>query len=379
MTPLRDERIEKLAKVLVRYSTDVQAGDLVRISGSTVCEPLVMAVYRETLLAGGHPLVRMTPSHQTETMLRFGTDEQIGFVSSLSLQEIETIDCDVMIWGSENTKSLTNVDPAKQLVLSKSKKSLYDIYDRREADDSLRWVGAEFPTHSSAQDAEQSLWEFERFVFQAGMLLTEDPVAAWRRLRQQQQQMCDFLQSVRELKFKTPDGTDLSMSVEGRNWINCHGRRNFPDGEVYTGPIEESTEGVVRFGFPAVYQGREVDGIRLEFRDGKVVDASATKGEAFLHEILELDAGARVLGEVGIGTNYSITRYSKNTLFDEKIGGTFHTALGASYPKSGGKNQSAIHWDLVCDLRDGGQILADGIPIGRNGQFLNGDWPQPID
>ena len=210
------------------------------------------------------------------------------------------------------------------------------------------------------------------------MIQLADPIAAWRELSSRQQRLVDYLNDKSEIRFITPTGTDLQLGIAGRTWINCDGHENFPDGEVFTGPIEDATQGTVCYSFPAVHGGREVDGIRLEFRDGKVTSATAEKGESFLHTMLDQDAGAKTLGEIAIGTNYAIDRYTKNTLFDEKIGGTFHGALGAAYPESGGLNQSCLHWDMVCDLRLGGQIIVDGEPISENGRFTNSSWPQPV-
>jgi len=222
-----------------------------------------------------------------------------------------------------------------------------------------------------------SLAQYEDFVFRAGKLDAEDPIAAWRTLSERQQRVVDYLNGKEEIRFVTPQGTDLRLGAAGRTWINCDGHENFPDGEVFTGPLEDATEGVVCFSFPAVHNGREVSDVRLEFKNGRVVDASASKGEEFLLAMLDQDEGARVLGEVAIGTNYSVTEYTKNTLFDEKIGGTFHAAVGSSYPETGGKNESGLHWEMVCDLRQGGRILVDGEQISENGRFANGDWPQP--
>lgn len=374
---MRDPRLDKLANVLVTYSVAVRPGDLVRISGAPLAEALVLALYREVLAAGGHPVVRMAPEECHEALLREGSDEQVGFLDPLAVYEVETIDCSIGIWANENTKALSSVDPSRQAALSKARRPILDTFLKRAAEEKLRWSGTQFPTQASAQDAEMSLAEYEDFVFRAGLLHLDDPAAAWREIHERQQRVCEFLNNAREIRFTTPGGTDLTLGIEGRRWINCSGHENFPDGEVFTGPIETATHGVVCYSFPAVHGGREVDGIRLEFKGGRVVDASAEKGEAFLIQMLDQDAGARVLGELAVGTNYSITRYTKNTLFDEKIGGTFHAALGAAYPESGGKNESALHWDMVCDLRSGGRIEVDGALISENGRFLDPEWPQP--
>jgi len=374
---MRDPRLDKLAQVLVNYSVAVKPGDLVAINGSPVTEPLVVAVFREVVRSGGHPMVRMIPQECSEIALREATDEQLTFTNPLALHEIENIDCRIGFWGSENTKALSNIDPLRQALAGKGGKPILDTFFRRAAEKKLRWTGTQFPTQASAQDAEMSLSEYEDFVFGAGLLDRPDPAAAWREISRRQQRAVDALNAGREIRFTTPQGTDLTLSVEGRTWINCDGHENFPDGEVFTGPVEDATRGVFCPSFPAVHGGREVDGIRLEFRDGRVVDASAQKGEEFLIKMLDQDAGARVLGELAIGTNYSITRYTKNTLFDEKIGGTFHCAVGAAYPETGGKNESALHWDLVCDLRNGGRVELDGKPISENGRFTDASWPQP--
>lgn len=376
---MRDPRLDKLAQVLVGYSVNVQPGNVVRISGTPVTEPLIVALFREVVRKGGLPLVRMAPEECQEILLREGSDEQLTYVSPIALQEVETIDCSIGMWGGQNTKALTNTDPSRQALAGKARKPLLETTFRRAAEGSLRWVGTEYPTQAAAQDAEMSLSEYEDFVFKAGLLDKPDPAAAWQEVHDRQQRVCDALNGAREVRFTTPQGTDLTLGVEGRTWINCDGHENFPDGEVFTGPIEDATRGVICFSFPAVYQGREVEGIRLEFREGRVVDVSARKGEAFLIQMIDQDPGGRILGELAIGTNYSIKRYMRNTLFDEKIGGTFHTALGAAYPETGGKNQSALHWDLVCDLREGGRIEVDGRLISENGRFLDTSWPQPED
>jgi aminopeptidase len=374
---MHDPRIEKLAAVLVRYSTDVRRGELVSLVGAPVAEPLIVALYREVLNAGAHPIVVMVPEACTELLLRHGSAEQVSFLSPLDLREVEAVDVSIHVLATQNTRALSGVDPGKQAQRSKARRTLLEAFMRRAAERSLRWVATQLPCQASAQEADMSLADYAQFVFAAGLLDRDDPAAAWRALSERQARLQEFLTHVKEIRFLTPQGTDLRVGVAGRSWINCDGHENFPDGEVFTGPIEDATEGMVCFDFPAVHGGREVQGVRLVFRGGRVVDASAAKGEEFLVRMLDQDAGARVLGEVALGCNYAITRHTRNTLFDEKIGGTFHLALGASYPESGGKNQSGLHWDMVCDLRRGGRIEADGQPISENGRFLDAQWPQP--
>jgi aminopeptidase len=378
---VRDPRIDKLAQVLVHYSVAVRRDDLVRVAGSTAALPLIRALYREVLLAGGHPLLRISDDECQDAFYELAGKRQLAFIGPLLKQEVEKIDCSIGIWANQNTKSMTRVDPRRQVIVSQARKPILKRFMERSAQKGrrrLRWTGTQFPCQSAAQDAEMSLAQYEDFVYTAGLLHLKDPPAEWRRISTAQQRVCDYLNKCREVRFTTPQGTDLRLGVAGRRWLNCDGHENFPDGEVYTGPVEDATEGVVCYSFPAVHGGREVHDIRLTFKAGKVVDASASKGKEFLLKMLDQDRGARVLGEIAIGTNYAIAGYTKNTLFDEKIGGTFHAALGAAYPGSGGKNISGLHWDMVCDLRRGGVIEADGKVISRNGRFARADWPQPV-
>lgn len=374
---MNDPRLAKLASVLVEYSVSVKDGDLVRIAGDMVAAPLITELYAAVVRAGGNPVVRPMSQDCDEEMLRLGNEQQLRFEDPFLMHEYETIDVAIGIWASKNTKALSGTDPKKQALRSEARKSAMRRFMQRAADGELRWVGTQFPCEASAQDGEMSLREYEDFVFRAGLLHLDDPPAAWRTISERQQRLVDHLNGKQDLRFVTPQGTDLRMSVKERLWINCDGKENFPDGEVFTTPLEDSTSGVVCYSFPAVHGGREAHDIRLEFRDGRVVDASASKGEEFLIAMLDQDDGARVLGEIAIGTNYSIQQYTKNTLFDEKIGGTFHAAVGACYPETGGVNQSGLHWDMVCDLRNGGEIFIDGDCISRNGRFIDESFPAP--
>jgi aminopeptidase len=377
---MHDPRYDKLGNVLVTYSVAVKRNDLVRVFGSTVSLPLVRAVYREVLRAGGHPVLRIADDACKDLFYEEARPHQLSFEDPLALHDIQTVNCTIGMWGDENTKSLSRVDPKKQAMASQARKRFMDTFLTRAArkgKDKLRWTGTQFPCQAAAQDAEMSLAQYEEFVFRAGLLHLKDPAAEWRGISERQKRVCDVLSRGREIRMRTPQGTDIRFGIKGRRWINCDGHENFPDGEVFTGPIEDATEGVVAYSFPAVHGGREVHDIRLKFKAGRVVEAAASKGEDFLIQMLDQDKGARVLGELAIGTNYSITQYSKNTLFDEKIGGTFHAALGAAYPESGGRNKSALHWDMVCDLRRGGTIELDGKVISRNGRFINAAWPRP--
>jgi aminopeptidase len=308
-------------------------------------------------------------------MLKHGSDEQLSFLNPVSMFEYERIDASIVIWAEENTKAMTNCDPNRMSRSQKARKPLLDLFLKRAAEGSLKWVGTQFPTAACAQDAEMSLEEYEDFVFGAGLLNLPDPVAGWKKMSERQQRLTDFLNGKKDYRVVAANGTDVRMSVADRRWINCDGHENFPDGEVFTGPVVDSVNGQINFSFPAVYNGRECDGVKLTFKNGKVIDASASKGQDFLIGMLDMDAGARSLGECAIGTNYGIKNYTKNTLFDEKIGGTVHFALGAGYPETGNTNESGLHWDMVADLRNGGYIEVDGEKINVDGKFTRDGWP----
>jgi aminopeptidase len=372
---MRDPRLEKLADVLVSYSVGVKPGQLVRINGPAVAQPLVVELYRKVLTAGGNPMVRMAPEELGEILYKHGSDEQLKYVNPIGLMEYEKIDCSIGIWAEENTKALSNCDPKRIGLAQAARKPLMDVFMKRAAAGELKWSGTQFPCQAAAQDAEMSLAEYEDFVFSAGLLDRPDPVAAWKQVSERQQRLVDFLNGKREYRVVAANGTDVKLSLADRTWINCDGHENFPDGEVFTGPVIDSVEGQINFSFPAVHHGRECDGVRLTFKNGKVVDASAAKGEDFLISMLDMDAGSRLLGENAIGTNYDITRYTRNTLFDEKIGGTVHFALGAGYPETGNTNQSGLHWDMVVDLRQGGYVEVDGERIVLDGKFTRPEWP----
>lgn len=375
---VRDPRHDKLASVLVNYSTRVKKGDLVTICASPVAWPMVEATFEAVLRAGGNPVWSPRSDRLAEILLEHGSEEQLRWYSPLEMHRVQTADVQIGFWTEENPKHLGKMDPARVAMLQGSKRGFMKTFMQRAAEGSLRWVGTIYPTHGNAQDAERSLRQFEDFVFKAGMLHLADPVGAWKAAGERQKRVCDYLQGKQEVRFRAPardghDGTDLRVDVSKAIWQNCCGLENFPDGEVFAGP--QGAEGHVNFTYPAVYEGREVEGVRLGFRGGRVVEASARKNEEFLVKMLDLDAGARTMGEIAIGTNYAITEFMKNTLFDEKMGGTFHMAVGAGYPESGNSNESGLHWDMVCDLRAGGTIEADGEVFYRDGAFVREGWP----
>ena len=373
---MRDSRLQKLADVLVNYSVGVKKGQVVRINGAPGSAPLIVELYEKVLLAGGHPLVRMVPDELNELFLKTATEEQLKFLHPISLYENQHIDCSIGIWGEQNTKALSNCDTKRIGMASVARKPLMETFMKRAADESLNWVGTQYPTHSAAQDAEMSLTEYEDFVFNAGLLNHPDPVVSWEQIGVAQQKLADFLNGKSDYRVTAANGTDIRMSVAGKKWLNSSGHHNFPDGEVFTGPVVESAEGQINYSFPAVHHGREVQDVKLTFKHGKVVDASASKGQDYLFSMLDMDAGARFIGECAIGTNYSIKNFTRNTLFDEKIGGTVHFAVGAGYPETGNTNQSGLHWDMVVDLRKGGCIEIDGHKILVDGKFTKEEWPK---
>ena len=368
---MKDPRYEKLAKVLVQYCLDVKKNDLVLIRGEVPAAPLITEVYRETLLAGGHPFTRVALPDGAPIFYASAKKHQLEFVSPIAECEIDHIDKLMAIRSSNNTKALSNVDPARQAAVARAGAPLRQRYQDRVAAGEIDWCVTQFPCNASAQDAEMSLEEYEDFVLRACLVHKKDPVAAWRGIHRKQAKLCRYLNGVKKLRI-VKEGTDISMSVAGRKWINSDGRHNMPSGEIFTGPVEDSVEGTIAFSFPACYGGREVHDVRLTFRKGKVVKATASKGLDFLRSMLDTDKGAKFVGEVAVGTNYSIEKFTKNTLFDEKIGGTIHMAVGSSYPDSGGLNKSGIHWDMVADMRGGGKIYADGKVIYKDGRFTIG-------
>ena len=366
---MADSRLDALARVLVDYSADVQSGQLVWINGGPAASPLLLALYRRVLERGAHPFLTSQPDEAEPVFYRHANAEQLTYISPIHKALIEEIDAQINVMAQTNTKALSNVDPSRQAMRAGAAQELQSRFMERAAKGELNWTLTLFPTAAYAQDAEMSLEEFADFVYGAGLLDQADPIDAWQVLSTRQQRLIDWLSDKADVHLTGPD-TDLKLSIQDRVWINADGRKNFPDGEIFTAPIEDSVEGHISYTFPAVYQGREVDGVRLRFAGGRVVDATAAKNEAFLHQMLDADEGARRVGEFAIGTNPGIQRFSKNILFDEKIGGTVHLALGKGYPDTGSQNDSAIHWDMICDLRQGGSITVDGATFARNGEIL---------
>lgn len=386
---MRDPRLDKLADVLIRHCASVRRGDLVTIVSEPAAMPAVEAMFEAVLRSGGHPSFHIRSDILNEIILRHGDDEQIMHVSPFEAHRLATCDVLLVLTYTINTRFLGKIDARRAVMAQAARREIISMSMRRDAEGKMRYVLSELPSQAAAQDAEMSLTDWEDFVFRAGFLHLPDPIEECRKMHTRQERVIEYLKDKKTLRFQAPacdgkggsrrhDGTDLSVDVSGMTWVNCSGGQNFPDGEVFTGP--RGVDGIVNFNYPAVYRGKEVQDVRLKFRAGRVVEASATKNEDYLIKLLDQDEGARVAGEIAIGTNYEIKEFANSAFFDEKIGGTFHVAVGAGFPETGNANSSALHWDMVCDLRPrgslpGGTIHADGELFHQNGRFLFDGWP----
>jgi aminopeptidase len=368
---MTDPRVAKLADLLVNYSLELKPGQLVRIDGGTVAAPLVRELYRSALRVGANPRTRVEVEGVDVIAVNESTEEQLTFVAEVERFDIEHVDAVITIWGDRNTRSLSQADPQRVSKRIASRRTLTNRLWERIDEGQAKWVGTRFPTDAHAQDAEMALAEYEDFVYGAcHVRVDEDPVAHWRAVSVDLGERARELNEFTELRIVGPD-TDLRINVAGREWLAADGKLNMPDGEIFTSPVETETEGDIRFSFPAIFQGRAVEDVRLRFEGGRVVHAEAGKGNEFLQSLLDMDEGARILGEASFGVNYEIDRFTRDILFDEKIGGTMHFALGSSFKKLGGRNESGLHWDMICDLRADGEVYADGELIWKAGQFLH--------
>lgn len=366
---MTDARVEKLADLIVRYSIEVQPGEKIVIRSMTPAEPLLSELYAQIAAAGGYPFLSLKFSDTNERFLEVASDEQLTHVSDVERFVVDTFDAVILVRGENNTKSLGNIQPRKLMLAQQAEGVLMQKVMQRAADGTMKWVSVLFPTNAYAQDARMSLRGYENLVYQACLPDMNDPIGYWRSVAAKQAKIIHWLEGRRQIHIVGKD-TDLRLSVENRRFMNSCCKHNIPDGEIYTAPVEQSANGYVSFSYPAIYNGHELDNVRLCFENGRVVQATAQRNEEFLLTALDTDMGARYLGEFAIGTNYGIDRFTGQILLDEKIGGSFHLALGNSYPQTGGVNKSAIHWDLICDLRAGGSITVDGEMLCQNGKFM---------
>jgi aminopeptidase len=364
-----NDNLRKMADVLVNYSTGIATDDEVAIIGSDLAAPLIQEVYREVLLAGGHPTVMCRPADLDYIFYQNASDAQIEHKPTLFSHIAEHFDAVIRIASGHNSRTLSGIDSSAIARRQRATEDVMAVFMDRAARDELSWVLAQFPTHACAQEADMALTEYREFYLQACKLDQEDPVQLWEEISEEQERITEQLNEVAEIRIVS-SGTDLKLSVADRTWINCCGHENYPDGEVFTGPVEDSARGHIRFSFPGIYSGNEIEDIRLTFEEGKVTEAHAEKGQQLLEDLLQTDEGARRLGELGIGTNRGISRFTKNMLFDEKMGGTVHLALGRGYPESGSTNESGIHWDILCDMKDGGRLFGDGRVLYEDGRFI---------
>ena len=363
-----DLRVTKLANVLVNYSLEIKPGQKFRITASPLASELTLAVYEEAIKAGAHVLIDQPLDEAQEIFYKLASDEQLDFVSPLEKMITDTFDATLYIGASSNSRLLSGVDPQRMARNNEAYTEIIKTYMERSAQGELHWCVTIYPNNANAQDADMSLRDYTEFVFGAGMLSEDDPAIFWKAVGKRQNNLVDWLKGHNSAILKGSN-IDLTLSIKERTFISADGKANFPDGEIFTGPVENSANGWVRFKYPAIFMGQEITDIELWFEDGKVVKEKASKNQELLTSNLNTDIGARYLGEWGIGTNYGITKFTKNMLFDEKIGGTIHFAVGASFPETGGKNESALHWDMLCDMAesevtiDGDLFYKDGKPV----------------
>ncbi len=379
---MTDPRLLKLAQTLVNYSVAVKPGDTVALLGDVSGMPLVRETYKEVVRAGGHCVTVLSDGMRSlsdgvigadaimgDFFMRNANEQQFQWISPLEHWIAEEAQITISIRSTANTRRSTSIDPKRMSARTATRRGLSKTRFERSASGAQRWTVTIYPTDAQAQQADMSLEEFENFVYKATFADQADPVACWRKVHADQQKYVDWLKGRKQVQVRGPN-VDMRLSIDGRTFINSTATHNMPSGEIFTGPVEESVNGWVRFTYPAINGGREVDGIELKFENGKVVSASAKKNEAYLQSRIDIDPGARYLGEWAIGTNYGIDRFIGDILFDEKIGGTIHMALGRGYPETGSKNESAIHWDMICDMRRDSEIVVDGDVLYKNGQFV---------
>lgn len=377
--------LERWADVLVRHATAIEPGKIVRITAQPAAEPLLEAVYRRVLTAGGLPIVNCRPECLNEAFYELANGDQLDWANPIAQHEIELVDATINLGASTNLRTLDKFDPATTQRAARANHASRELLFKRAAvaDDPgissdlrpLLWTTTLFPTAAYAQDAGMSLRDYQEFVIRACQLDHEDPVAFWQELDRWQKQLAEQLMSGSQLHFHTPAGTNLMVDTAGMRWLSSPGRKNFPDGEVYSGPNLNApnggAEGVVFFDKRCVYQGHAVRNARIVMKAGRATEVSADEGEAFLISMLDQDDGARRIGEVAFGTNRAISRPTGQILFDEKMGGSFHLAFGSGYPETGNTNKSALHWDLIAALGDGSRVTLDGKPFCIDGQFVN--------
>jgi len=366
---MSDIKLNRLANVLVNYSTRVRAGDWVHINANWQAIPLVKEVVTYILKAGGNPSVSLESSDLNEVFMAQAGEAQLQWMPPLDMHMIKNANVWIIIEAPENTRAMSNIDPSRQQLRNEAYAKWMEVYTKRSASRELRWVTTNYPCQALAQDAGMSLAEYEDFVYQSTFADQVDPVQCWRNLHDEQQRLISWLAGKKMVSIRSPQA-EVEFSIAGRKFINSAGDQNMPGGEISTSPVEDSINGWINFSYPAVYQGSSLEGVKLEFENGEIVKSSAGKNEELLQMVLDTDEGARFVGEFGIGTNYGISRFIKNILYDEKIAGTFHFALGNGIAEAGGQNASGIHWDLISDATQETEIFVDGEIFYKDGKFV---------
>jgi len=363
-----DPRVTKLAQVLVNYSLDLQPGEEFALETSPLAEDLNLAVFKEAILAGAHVTVHNTLPGEEEIFFKYASHAQLDYIPPMMRLISEQLTAYLYIEVVYNTRELSAIDPARQNRLHKARAGIMKTHRERTARHEAKWSYTVYPTNALAQEAGMSLSEYQDFVYSAGLLDLPDPAAAWKKEGERQRELIHWLADRDRVMIKGGN-IDLQLSIQGRSFLESSGKENFPGGEIFTSPLEQSANGWVRFAYPAIHAGQEVTDIELWLEDGKIVKEKAGKGQELLTAVLNTDNGSRYLGEWGIGTNYGIRRFTKNMLFDEKMGGTIHFAVGFGFPEAGGQNDSGIHWDMLCDMSES-EITVDGDLFYKDGQVV---------
>jgi len=374
---MADQRVNNLAQTLVNYCVEVREKDLVGIIAQPLATPLVQEVVREVLRRGGYPyllpykvpLPTLGYEGLDKIFFEEANDDQLKHLDRYWETLNKEFDVRIFILSEFNTQGIKDIDPERIKIHKQANKPIFDTYFERMSSGDLRRVSTLFPTQAYADDAGMSLKDFEDYVYSVTFSDSDDPVEEWKKMKDEQQVLVEWLKGKKQVEVRGPHA-ELSLSIEGRTFINSDGKQNMPSGEIFTGPVEDSVNGWIRFTHPCILTGKEVSGVELHFEEGRVEKASAEKNEDFLLSMLDMDQGSRFLGEFAIGTNLRINRFIKKILYDEKIGGTIHMALGQGYPITGSLNKSAIHWDMICDMRDGGQIIVDDELFYDSGEFV---------
>ena len=363
--------LRKYANLLLHYCLQVKEGQRLFVSSSVLAEPLLLEIHREATKSGVAVEYDLAFRNKTAVFWEEAKDGILDMEPMLHQYAMEQFDAYLAIRAPHNMHEDQHATAEQKKRKTAAGAKANQAYFTRTANGTLVRNLCQYPTAASAEIAGMTIEEYASFVFKACRLDDDDPVQAWLGVRQAQQGIVDFLNTCNEITYKNAK-TDIRFSVKGRTWINSDGRANMPSGEVFTGPVEDSVEGTVHFDYPSVFSGHDVRGITLTVEKGQIVSWEAEEGKKILDQVFAID-GARYFGEVAVGTNYRIQQPSRNILFDEKIGGSIHMAVGQSYLQTGGKNQSAVHWDMISDMKHGGEIIADGEVIYKDGYFLNFD------